>query len=180
MSDYIETVRPEYQFNRFASPRRVEIQRTSHRCLRKFSDEELRTAAVDHPKASELAHILKCNVGTVRAHADRLGIKLRGQKGIVWRPSEDALLRQCAAGLISVATITKLTKHSAVSIRLRAKALRIRLIFRDQKSPIPYNSKRGTEEHVISVGKVDKLLLKLNEVFGAPRNEIYPGSRAFA
>ena len=160
------------------SPIRSAAQYKSHAQLRKFSDSDLRAAFVHDQTARGLARTLKCNVGTIRNHTRRLGLRLHGSNGIVWTAEEDALVHQCARGLVSVATITRTTRHSSNSVRIRAEQLGVTLVIRDQGQTGPLQVKRGPHmeyENSITVGKVDKLLLKLNEEFGAPRNEIYPG-----
>ena len=165
--------------NRIANPARVMAQRRSHSYLRKFSDSDLLEAHRHDQTARGLARTLKCNVGTVRSHAQRLGLRLHSSVGIQWRLEEDALIRQCGRGLCSMHTITKLTGHAALSIRERADELGVTLIIREQGMSGPEQDKRGPTLHEydqsITVGKVDKLLLKLHEEFGDPRDEIYPG-----
>jgi hypothetical protein len=157
---------------------RSAAQYKSHAQLRKFSDSDLRTAHMSDQTARGLARTLKCNVGTIRSHCRRLGLRLKGGNGIVWTAAEDSLVYQCARGLVSVATITRTTKHSSNSVRQRAEQLGVTLVIRDQGQTGPLQAKRGPHmeyENSITVGKTDRLLLKLHEEFGNPRDEIYPG-----
>ena len=162
-----------------ADPVRVRAQRRSHSYLRKFSDSDLLVAYRHDQTARGLARTLKCNTGTIRNHAMRLGLRLHSSVGIQWRLEEDALIRQCGRGLVTMGTITKLTGHASLTIRERAEELGVTLVVREQGAHTPTQDKRGPKDfeydHSITVGKVDKLLLKLHEEFGSPRNEIYPG-----
>ena len=151
-------------------------QYQSHAPLRQFSDSELRAAYEHDQTARGLARTLKCGAATIRHHARRLGLRLRGTDRIVWTPDQDALVRQCGRGLVSMATITRTTKHTSASIRERAAELGVTLVIREQGvqglTPDRYSSQY---ENPITVGKVDKLLLKLQQEFGSPRTEVYPG-----
>ena len=83
------------------NPNRSMAQYKSHAQLRKFSDSDLRAAYTHDQTARGLARSLKCNVGTIRSHAQRLGLRLRGSTGIVWTAEEDALVQQCAIAPIN-------------------------------------------------------------------------------
>ena len=70
-----------------------------------------------------------------------------------------------------------MTNHSSKSIRIRASELGVVLVIGGQAQRPPYQSNHGSTEydHTITVGKTDRLLLKLHEEFGSPRDEVYPG-----
>ena len=163
---------------------RLEVLALSHAPLRKFSDAALRLAYVHDQTGRGLARTLHCNVGTIRSHARRLGLPLRGKPGVRWTPEEDVMVRQCARGLLSVATITTRTKHSSNSIRIRAEQLGVTLVIKFQGQTGSLGGKKSGPhaeyDNSITVGKIDKLLLKLHEEFGAPRDEIYPGAQVRA
>jgi hypothetical protein len=161
-----------------ASPKRVEIQPLNHAPFRKFSDAALRVAHTHDQTARGLARTLHCDADTIRSHARRLGLPLIGKPSVHWTPDQDAMVRECGRGLIAAGAITRVTNHSSKSIRIRAAELGVVLVINgaDQRAP-PYHSNRCSTEYdySITVGKIDRLLLKLREEFGSPRDEIYPG-----
>ena len=120
---------------------------------------------------------MHCTADTIRSHARRLGLSLIGKPSVHWTSDQDAMVRECGRGLIAAGAITRVTNHSSKSIRIRAAELGVVLVIKSQAQYAPQQGNRYSSEydHSITVGKVDKLLLKLHEEFGNPRNEIYPG-----
>jgi hypothetical protein len=160
------------------NPKRVETQTLSYAPIRKFSDAALRVAHTHDQTARGLARTLHCGADTIRSHAKRLGLSLIGKPSVHWTPDEDAMVRGCARGLIAAGAITRVTNHSSKSIRIRAAELGVVLVIRGlaQRAPSYQSNKGSTEyDHMITVGKIDRLLLRLHEEFGSPRNEVYPG-----
>ncbi len=162
-------------------PIRVKAQRRSHAYLRKFSDEAFLEAYAKDHSAVGLAKKLHCYQGTIRYHAARLGLRLRGNVGSVWTPEQDEQVRQCGLGKTTVSAITRTTRHSSLTIARRAEQLGVTLVLSNQGQIDILQGERGMSQQYdnpITVGKVDRLLRKLREEFGSSRRDIYPGVKA--
>ena len=154
-----------------ADPRRVALRRRDHHHLRKFTDDQLRAAHAHTQVASELARKFDCSQYIVRAHAARLDLALTGSHATVWTSEQDAMLRVCADGKMSVSRLTRLTRHAVTTIQKRAAELELQLpsFGLDTRRKVPC-------DHPITVGRIDKLLERLVSVHKTPRDEAYPGS----
>lgn len=153
----------------------------SHGPLRKFTDQILIQCVLDGLTASEAASKLGACKSTIRHHADRLNLRFDHRSHCLsFSKDDDELIRACARGEVMLSYVSRaLGNVSFSSIRYRAKRMGIVIPVKRQPrknfDPKVYAARDYDIGNPITVGK-DRLLHKLKDIHGQPRDEVYPGS----
>lgn len=148
---------------------------------RKFSDQQLIQCQAEGLSMAEAGRKLGVVHSTLQVHVARLGLVM-AQKAhrAKFTADDDALIRKCSRGEVTMAHVERMSGRSYSCIHLRARDLGVFIPVKHmpQRRGKVYAARDYDLGDPISVGDPDKLLKKLFEVFKYPRAEVYPGLKA--